>query len=551
MSRAGFTFDPEWLAAARAEWKAAPRFAKGPTLDRLAAQVGCSPPTLYRAFAKKGGKTKTVKRDKVIPDSVILEGLKIKERGRALSPDGRELPTRIVLEKLRERLPEGTPIPSVTTFNSRGQELGYRERRRYRRLVADHALQQVQCDWSRSEYFQLFKTERSGQVILRVSGQHYAYKDNNRALRTWIVAVKDAFSGLYHAEMITATGENYVQTLDFLHRAWDDADESRAFRHAPTGTLQMDRGPCMKAEGFKEAIRALGIEPVESQEKQANGKIENAFRQIWRSFELDLAEELGQGQTLTMADYNALLRRFCIEEGEQRPHATLRGLSRANAYRASLRQHPPRVLESAEDLFRLAFTVTRRTIDQHGFVSLGGVAYRTPEHVAGDDGRRVSLAPGTELDVMRNLHGQVVARLADRYSEVFALDAAEATVLGTYTGGSSATLQQRLREDVDVRLPGSEALARQFDTDAPRPRILPHDAAPLVPVTPFEAAPAPQPAGLSETDARTWLGRRLAPHGLTLAHLPARTYAGLTPAALEAVVADALRQIPPAAKTGS
>lgn len=529
MSRRKYKITDEVLAVIIREWEAAPGNGKAAVLTRHAETIGCSTDTIYRRIRKLKGNSKSVttQAEPTYPTYVFDLCEEVIRRGEALNPDARRISARRIREKLARRGVPAEHVPSASTINRVMRERGLAAPRRRRRVEAEFALQRVMMDFSRSEYFQL-KGRKGDDWELVVDGGSLAYKDDNRALRSWLVSAVDDYSRLGFAQMYPAAGESVHLGLWFLRDYFEGDDLAddpvRHFRHVPH-LLQTDYGAFQTGRAAHAALVQAGI-PFRGASKESQGKVENRFRHMWRDFELCLAEDLGRGHRILLSDFNALLRDWCVREGQARPCPVRPRLTREQAYVESLRHYPPRVLEDA-DLLRLAYKAEERTVTAYGTVSLEGVEYHVPRTVRTADGEPVSVPPKTVLVVMPSMAGEVRAVLRDKHCRPFLLEPYEVPAYGSFEHGPTAHRADDVDRRVDVRQSGAEMVGDRTPDAAPEPDAplaAPSNVKPLFgapppaevvrPVGPMAAPLETGPQRLTPFQARVHVGTLLEPHGL-------------------------------------
>ncbi len=529
MSRKAFAISDAILAEIRGEWQAAPGGGgKAAVLERHAATIGCSAATLYRRIRQKAGRAKqvTTQAEPTYPAYVFDLCEEIIQRGRALNPDERRISSRRIREKLARRGVPAEHVPSASTINRIMRERRLDDPRRFRRVAAEFALQRVMMDFSRSEYFQL-KGRKGDDWELVVDGREHSYKANNKALRTWVVSAVDDYSGLNFVRVYPAAGESVHLGLWFLQDLFEGADlaeePARHFRHMPH-LLQTDHGSFQEGKAAHAALVQAGIS-FRGASKESQGKVENRFRHIWTDFELPLAEDMGRGKRILLSDYNALLRDWCVSEGQARQCSNRPRLTREQAYIESLRMYPARELDNA-DLLRLAYRVEERTVTAYGTVSLENVSYSVPRVVRTADGDPVSVPPKTIILVMPSMGGEVRAVLRDTHCKPFLLEPETIAPYGDFSHGPTAHHVDAVDRRVNVRQSGAQMAEGRTPGRAPEPvrPAMPTNVRPLFatpppaeivsPVGPMVAPLGTPRERLSPFQSKVYVGTLLEPHGL-------------------------------------
>lgn len=494
----------DWSAIKR-DLDSADHGMKGAVVQRHAERLGCHPVTIYREIARRFDKSKIVRREKEIPQSLIDRVAELKARSRQLGLGSRELATARCIQILRDMGVEGAEQLTVSTVNRRLREMGFWKDQPYRRIEAEFANQEHQLDWSRSKYFQLrsYDAER-GDYLLEVSGRELHYKQGSDRLRTWLVQAKDSYSRLRLCRMYAAAGENALIALDFLQWCWTREEDGHPMRYLPH-VLKLDNGATARRKEFRSMCEALGIEIVTSRpyHSQSQGKIESAWRSLWQRFELDLATRLGDGGTVWLADYNALLHEHLAFEDAGLDHPVRRG-SRAHAYLTSIRAYPPR--ETDADVVQLACRAEERTVGMDCVVSFDGDKYEAPEAVAGE-----------RIIVHKNAAGELVAEALEREMKPFRLTPFFPNRIGDFRGPRDT---EGTRQDKTA----AQTINRPLGTPQQSTvRYLPPQPEKVEPDSPFtRAAEAEQPQPIGAHDARVLVNRRLRSAGLTydeLAHV--------------------------------
>lgn len=389
------------------EINAAGRGNKTEIVNRYAAMFGVSRDTIYRELRKEFGKRKTVFRKNTIPEELIKEIAKMKEYGRSIQLDGREVSTELCIELLQEKQFPGADQLTVSTANRRLAKNGYRVRDGIVLVEADHINQEHQLDFTRSKYFQMYRRDQGGDWILRCSGKELHYKDDDRKLRTWIVGIIDSYSRLAVAKAYPATGESSALGIDFLGFAYTRPEDDNPFRSLPE-IFKTDNGAFIKDQSTKALLNALGVNSKTAKPYGHRGiqKIESLWRKIWQRFELPLAIKLGEKSTIRLSEYNELIHEFLICES-QKQHPVIND-SKIAVYMASLAKYPERIVDA--DLREVAFRVEERVVRDTLLISLNKQHYQCPD---GTQGKRIR--------VYKNLSGNVVGTLVDEFKKPFIL----------------------------------------------------------------------------------------------------------------------------------
>lgn len=520
--------DADTLKAIERTRKETPHTQRTAYIVAEAARLGVSKDTLYRHLRKlRKGAVKRSPQPKQYDRGLVEDIMRRKVEGMTFGTAEREIPSHVLR---RELLDEGVPedeVPSVSTINRiLDEELMMREGRTYTRIEASVANEQAQLDHSRSKHFQLKSHDPDrGDWLLVVRAEELAYKVDNLKLRTWYTSYVDRFSRLWIARVVPASGESVTVGLEHLDYVWNRPPDAHPVSYLPWA-LQTDRGALARSQPYQRALDALGIEPVRAQSKEAQGMVENRFRQMWAGFELPLARKLGAGATIWLSDLNALLMEHAVREGRERPHPVLTHLSREDAYLQSIRAYPPREVDAS--VLRVACRVETRKVDQYGTVSLHGRRYAVPQYVA-HDGRRVATL-GQRVRVWAAESGEVVGELVEQYSKPFRLEPWQPNALGDYSRRTQTTTRERVEADL-ARERAEAKDARRRERAAKQARQSGGaTVAPLLPETTLVDADSPvvrsgaretaapeQARLMTEHEARVYINRRLEAEGRFLA----------------------------------
>jgi hypothetical protein len=388
------------IAAIKKELDSASHGGRKPLARKIAKNLGVSVDTLYREIRNLYGVKKNVTKEPEIPDHLIDEVAKIKERLKRTGKKEREISTDLCIEHLKETGVEGAERLTSGTVNRRLREKGYRQEKAYVRVEASYANQQHQLDFSRSEYFQVKGFDRSlNDYSLQITRNTTSYKENDFKLRTWLVGITDAYSRVSLSKAYVASGESIHLGVDFLNFAYNREKDEHPLIYLPE-RMKMDNGSFGKSKDVKEFLNKLEIEYEfsEPNKKRGNQKRESAWKMLWRRFELKLVLKLGgNGKTIMLKDYNDMLHEFMVELLKW-PHP-VKNISRGHAYRTSVQMRPQRIMD--EDLKKYIFKVITRTVTGDKLISLDAEKYSVPEFIP----------VGEEIRVYKNLSGEVVGEL--------------------------------------------------------------------------------------------------------------------------------------------
>lgn len=424
------------MAAIESELSAASFKEKTRLLEQYSEQFGISRATLYRRLQKYRGKMKEVKRDKKIDQDLIDEIAKLKMKGFNGIAD-RELATDICIDILKRQNKEGAESLSVSTVNRRLRESGFRQKEKIVRVEASYANEQHQLDFSRSKYFQLWKyDEASNDYLLKATSKNLTYKEDDKKLRTWLVGITDAYSRVSLAQAVAASGESVLIGIGFLNFAYAREDDQHPLKYIPD-ILKTDNGSFIKSVSVKDLLRRLEIKSELSEEYKKRGiqKREAAWRLLWQRFELRNYIMIGEGKTITLADYNGLLHEFMVECLDMK-HPT-KNETRGHVYRTSIAQHPPRKINV--DLKEIIAVPQIRTVSDDCCISLNNQKYEVSNPKLIDK----------RIRVYKNLHGDVIGELVDEYSKPFELKAVEGFVrLGDFAHRDKSSYKNKIEKEV-------------------------------------------------------------------------------------------------------
>lgn len=509
---------PEILYEVHRRLDAAPHRQKTPVVKEIAAFFGVSTATVYRWDRDRfGHKKQCAGRPQLYSEALIEAVVDEIARGMEMGTSRRRIKTETVLKRLASY--EGFPYAaeaaraSAGNVNSRIKAGGYFATPFFNRIEPDYAGQISHLDFSRSKYFQIHTYDAGrDDYILRVEGHHLAYKENNKTRKSWLVLMVEGYSRMFKARMYPASGEDAMLALGAMRDFLVEPDGDHPLRYGME-QLWMDRGAAAKTEYFRNALSSNGIELVEVQSKEANGKVERRFRSLWAGFELPLALDVGRGGTITMSEYNEALAAHALHVANS-PHVFRAG-SQAEVYAASLDARGiAHVFD--EDLALHAFDVQVRTVGPDGCVSLAGYGiYRLPTQVGGtwvQAGMKVRLHPYPKT-------GEVVGRMVDvPHDGHFALERVAAYGPTDWEGRAHGTPADRVK---NAAASSTRTPSREHHTPAPawqRPAAAPQiEATPARPRGPREDVAVPTVEVLSPLAIRDLVGQHVARFGVTFA----------------------------------
>lgn len=422
----------------RTELSAAPRGTREELLARYAKLFGTSTDTIRREIRKQYGPSKQIKREQVIPQSIIDEIAKLKIQSIAMGAAGRELCTEECIKLLVDSGCQEADGLSVSTINRRLRESGFRAKERIVRVEAAYSNQMHQLDFSRSEYFQVkeFDSHRE-DYILKVTGRVLDYKEDEHKLRTWLCGITDAYSRVGISRAFIAGGESVLAGVEFVNWVYGrERDENPI--HFLAGILKLDNGSLGKSKPFLELLDNLGIkrELVHAWKKRGIQKQESAWKALWRRFELPLAMRLGSGAKIALTDYNSEMFEFILRWIE-RDHPVKSG-SKIHVYQSGLQMFEQR--EITIDMRTILAKQYKRRVDSVCLVTIDKQKYEVSN----------SKYIGKMINVSINAHGDAVGELIDEYSKPFPLKPVAGYVeLGDYEHRETQTYKQSLESQMN------------------------------------------------------------------------------------------------------
>lgn len=494
----------------------APHGSKSAVLARWSTRLSPDPndpmstDTLRRRIREREGKRKDCPgRPKEIDREVVRKIADLKAKGMEMGLGERELATEIAQEiAAREGMEDASEISTSSINRILREELGFRQKKRYRKIEANFATQVQLLDFSRSKYVQVRDYDaEADDWLLEVSGKQLSYKDPEGAFRTWYAVLIDDHSRVRIGRLFCDTGESALLGLTFLRWAWTREKDAHPLRHPPR-KLQTDYGAFRRSKRVQSAFDDMDGIDLKGASKEAQGKVERQFRTLWQRFELPFAIEHGDGYQIHARDFNDLLHEHMIEDAK-RPHPMKPQYTRSQVYRGSIMRTPP--LELDADMMRLAFDVYERQVDHQGRVSIDGDKYLCPETVEG-----IAIEPGMQVRVKRNAEGDTIGRLVSRHhQQPFTLQPWEQPAYGEYDGdtgkGTGSTKLDKLRSQADPTTPAHEDLAPDEEEHGLGERSISVNVN-----SDFEEQAEPAYT-LPASQAREYVGRRLATIGETYA----------------------------------
>lgn len=362
------------LDQVRSELDSVPYGCRGVFMKRWAATLGISKKSLYGYLSgRKGRKTGDRKIKGIEDHAAVIFRIKIKppEQFGVLSTDQAiEIAVRegLVPEELRGK---------KSTIDRVIRDLGLqKKKRRYQRYQAARPNQVHHVDASTSNTFYPYKKLPNGDYELRVHTRKtkgYKSTPNPLGVRLWLYGMTDDHSGVVYANYIVATGESLMDNLMFLCRAWEESQEKEFF--GVPEMLIADKGPLTRGKPGPEFFDRLNVDLYKSVpgNKEANGKIERAWRTVWQSFEKQfLIRRDLKNFSITLSELNEHFQNFQAEYNDK-PHRYEKGISRIQAWRRiNLNGGAVAIPENA---ISTAVSKKERTVGADGCFSIDGHSY--------------------------------------------------------------------------------------------------------------------------------------------------------------------------------
>lgn len=488
-------------------WQHMPHGQKGAYIEKVAADLGVSPDTVYRQLRRRFGKQKEVEREAEVPERLVQLVIDVKERYQSmtLKNSSRELSTREARRIAAKKDPDVLNY-SVSTYNAAMRRNGYRTPQKRTRREADYVGQHFQIDFSRSKHFQMVgpTPENDGDWIVEVSAKERHYKSGAVKLRTWIVQMLDDHSRVRLARCYPATAESGLLFLRFLRWAWGRPHDAALMQHVPD-KIKADQGPALKAKEVRTLLDRLdvGVQLAGVESSKSQGKVERGFGTIWKTIEAaiatEIAEEKGDGARLRLSTLNKLVHARIIDE-QEKEHPTRPG-KRGELYQRSVRErkeegHPIRT--APDHVLDLAARTWRRYADETRMVSIDNKKLEVPKFAA-----------DKWVRIHRNLEGDFVGELINGYrkGEYFPVEPYDFASVDFET-----EKEKRIRQEVrnDTR--------RELAEAADEPTYPEPDGEEAEADSPFDAAETPDQAPsateLSLLQARAAVGKALRRSGV-------------------------------------
>jgi len=373
------------------EWRDAPRGHKTAVIERAAQQFGVSAATLYRRLNAAGHRGPG--RDRTPDHPEYREWAGVLAIMMAKAPKG-AIPLDLCVEVAttkdpvtgEQMLPTQAAKVPLGTYRRILREGGFRqEKKRTRKLHADHPNQAWQFDASTSEYLTVGAPTEDGDRILKLyhrpdrAGKGYKNKPlGPDRLRLVYYGVWDMCTGYRYARAVSALGESGLDAMEFLCGAFERRDDLRDPMHGLPIDLWVDQGPLTKYAATRDLLRRLAINTIEGKPYQhtRQGGIESGWRTIWRRFELSLflLGRQGEPYTTTVSALNARLAEFFCGDWNTRPCRNDPTISRRDAWVRGMNLVGGARLCPQHPLETLA-TEVRRTLDSSGCFQWENITY--------------------------------------------------------------------------------------------------------------------------------------------------------------------------------
>ncbi len=368
--------------------EAAPRGSRTAAVERLAASLGVSPGTVWRA-ARVGGPPR--KRQPLRPEYREWTRIAVRIARRAPRPAPLDLAIEAGVAS-GELPPEAASMPPATAHRIAREELGLRRMPLHRRMSAEYPMQAVQIDGSTSERLHPVREEGGDWVLRLVDRPWRATGYKNKPLgpgreRVGLYAVWDMCTGCVAARYVVERGESALGALEALCGllAGDGSSDPRRPMHGVPDDLWSDLGPLDKSAAARDLLRRLGIALITGEPYRSTrmGGVERTHRTRWSR--LERALHLRREREITLTELNARLAEYEARENALRPSRTAvagRRCSRAEAWTALVRTRPEPLRMMPEDPIGTMALEARRRVDVAGIVRWGGAEYEVEASAA-------------------------------------------------------------------------------------------------------------------------------------------------------------------------
>jgi hypothetical protein len=456
---------------------AAPHGSKTEIINRYCQMYNCSKFTIYRALNRSYGKKKSVQKEcRIDPENELIKKIIRMKMYGYQGIQNRELATDLCIEILIEEGYKEAEKLTVSTVNRRMVELGFRERDVIVRVEAEYANQQHQLDFSRSKYFQVYRFDSSkSDYILKATTKQLTYKENDTALRTWLVGLTDAYSRASLVQCYAATGESVLIGIEFLNFAYNRSltpgpspdtrrgeglpsssplsslsgqqsphpalsqsgrgDEGHPMVYLPD-VLKTDNGAFIKNESVKMLLYKLGVKSELSKPMKKRGiqKREAAWKIYWRRFELPMYIKFKEGYTIHLQDYNALAHEYMIKLLDR--NVPGKAVTRGHAYRTSIAMREQRIV--SVDMRELLTRPYMRVVNDDLTITIKNQKYAAPRNFMG---KRVS--------AWVNMNGEVVAELLEEPGKPVIMPPTDGFVsVGDFSGREAQSFRSKIEDEI-------------------------------------------------------------------------------------------------------
>lgn len=380
--------EPAVMDMVRREWTEAGWGMKRPVIEKWSAATGVSVHALY-ARLDTGRKRKKQERGiKNIEEQALIIA-QIKRR----PPEHRGMiTTEDAMELARS---QGYKITaSKSSVDRVMREMGMGSRKRHVRYQADRPNVCHHVDASSSDVFFVARKLADGDYVLKLHAGYKGYKNKPVPIRQrpWIYGLIDDYSGLFLARYTVAEGENALDNVDFVCHAWSQIGIPEF--------IKGDCGPMMKSDDFRFFLHRLSVavDPSVPGNKNAHGKIERKWRDMWARFEKPFFGGDIRKFEIKLSELNEHLARFC-ERWNERPHRLERKITRKQAWMKINQQGGYMALPA--DALKKLVSRYERTIDSAGCFTVNAETFECKSlhgckahiYIGATDGRIIVVNP--------------------------------------------------------------------------------------------------------------------------------------------------------------
>ncbi len=411
---------------------------------RLAAQLGVSAATIYRA-ADLGGRSR--KRAARHPE--YRDWVRIAVRIAHEAPKRMALEDAIASGVLAGSLPPEARQMPLASAHRVARELGLSVRRKRRhRISADYPMQALLSDGSTSEVLTVAEDLGGGDWLLAIHRNPWpasGYKNKPLGpdrMRVVTYAIWDMCTGYARFSYTVARGENAIDHAEALCTMLSPTGDPARPLHGVPDDLWLDQGPLFKSAATRNLLRELDIAAIrgEAYAKERMGGVERQWRSLWHRFERTLF--LRDEPTIRLSELRQRLEHFEAAQMAtwmSRTPVAGRPATRAAAWIALTNARPAdnRLRRLPDDPIRTVVQEVHRTVDDCGIFGWGSVQYE-----------------------VQGLHGQRVLckRALDGTDRVIAIDA---------TGVAHTAHRWTPRPYGEIRSAPKTPLEHLLDEDAP------------------------------------------------------------------------------------